>query len=171
MIQGGIRINTYIGLTFACALHGSQRVAVFALACAVTVPLVNIICVSILAVCGSKGNEDRPPLWREMATNPLILACAAGLLINVIGLPLPEAAAATLKILGTPALACGTLVAGAAITFKLSAKDAGCDPDHLNAQTRSPSPRSPSPRSPRHRSVARPLNGGVAGNGPKTPDP
>lgn len=60
MIQGGIRINTYIGLTFACTLHGSQRVAVFALACAVTVPLVNIICVSILAVCGSKGNEDRP---------------------------------------------------------------------------------------------------------------
>lgn len=42
----------------------------------------------------------------------------------MIGLPLPEAAAATLKILGTPALACGTLVAGAAITFKLSAKDA-----------------------------------------------
>lgn len=123
VIQGSIRINTYVGLTFAGALHGSQGVAAFALACAVTVPLVNIICVSILAACGNKGYDDRPSLWRELATNPLILGCAAGLLINVTGLPLPDAAAATLKILGTPALVCGTLAAGAAMTFKLRAKD------------------------------------------------
>lgn len=49
------RVNTYIGLIFATALHGQEGVATFALATAVVVPPVNIICVNTLAAYGDKS--------------------------------------------------------------------------------------------------------------------
>lgn len=113
-----MRINTYVGLIFASALHGQAGVATFALASAVVVPLVNLVCVSALAVHGEKADgAKRVRLWRELASNPLILACIVGLLQNLLSVPLPAFAASTLDILAQPALACGTLIAGSALRF------------------------------------------------------
>ncbi|HCB58312.1 MAG TPA: AEC family transporter [Arthrobacter bacterium] len=121
LVQGSIRINTYIGLIFATALHGHEGVATFALASAVVVPLVNVICVSVLAAYGEKSSSHpRVPIWREFLENPLIQGCTIGLALNLLALPLPGFIAATLTMLAAPALACGTLIAGAAlhITFR-----------------------------------------------------
>ncbi|GAB3167715.1 AEC family transporter [Myceligenerans halotolerans] len=124
MIQGSIRINTYIGLVFATALHGAPGIAAFAIASAVVVPLVNVVCVSSLARHGVPGRTARTRrLWRELVTNPLIQACLAGLALNLAGLRLPEAAAVPLDLLAAPALVTGTLVAGAAITFEFRRRD------------------------------------------------
>lgn len=124
LVQGAVRINTYIGLIFATALHGHDGVATFALASAVVVPLVNIICVSALAVHGDKSASMRPiPLWREFLENPLIQSCAIGLALNIAGLSLPSFMAATLSMLAAPALACGTLIAGAALHFNFRKRD------------------------------------------------
>lgn len=124
LVQGSVRINTYIGLIFATALHGHDGVATFALASAVVVPLVNIICVSTLAVYGDKSaSMRRIPVWREFLENPLIQSCAIGLALNLAGLPLPSFMAATLSMLAAPALACGTLIAGAALHFNFRKRD------------------------------------------------
>ncbi|GAB3267204.1 AEC family transporter [Kineosporia babensis] len=124
MVQGSIRLNTYIGLVFASALYGAEGVATFALAAAVMVPLVNVISVTTLSVYGEKEPEQRRVgLRRELMENPLIQGCALGLAINVSGLELPAFAATTISMLAEPALVCGTLVAGAAITFQLRARD------------------------------------------------
>ncbi|MDA3147119.1 AEC family transporter [Leucobacter sp. UCMA 4100] len=124
LVQGSIRINTYIGLIFASALHGQEGVAAFALASAVIVPLVNLICVSTLAVYGARDHAvKRVPLWRELIGNPLILACAMGLLLNVLPVALPSVAIATLDMLAAPALACGTLIVGAALHFTFRRSD------------------------------------------------
>lgn len=124
LVQGSIRINTYIGLIFTSTLHGQAGVATFALASAVTVPLVNLICVSTLSIHGEREHIiKRMPLWREIVGNPLILACAAGLLLNLLPIGLPSVAAATLDMLAAPALACGTLLAGAALRFTLRHRD------------------------------------------------
>ena len=124
MLQGAIRINTYIGLMFASALHRQDGVAAFALASAVTVPLVNLICVSTLAIHGERDHAvKRVPLWRDLIGNPLIMACATGLLLNVLPVVLPRVVIATLDMLAAPALASGTLIAGAALHFTFRRSD------------------------------------------------
>lgn len=124
LVQGSIRLNTYIGLIFASALNGQAGVATFALASAIVVPLVNVICVTSLSLLGDRDAEvPRVSLWRDLAGNPLILACIAGLLINLFAVPLPSFAQPTLGLLAAPALVCGTLIAGAALRFTFRRRD------------------------------------------------
>lgn len=124
LVQGAIRINTYIGLVFASALHGQGGVAIFALASTIVVPLVNVISVSTLAAYGEKQTStEKIPMWREFLENPLIQGCAIGLALNLTGFPLPEFLEATLGMLTAPALACGTLIAGAALQFTFRKRD------------------------------------------------
>lgn len=124
LVQGAIRINTYIGLIFASALYGQGGVATFALASTIVVPLVNVICVSTLAAYGDKTTAPRRvPMWQECLENPLIQGCAVGLTLNLTGLPLPGFLLATLGMLAAPALACGTLIAGAALHFTFRKRD------------------------------------------------
>ncbi len=122
LMQGTIRFNTYVGLVFVSALHGSQGVATFALAVAVLVPLVNLISVVTLAA-GRRASDSGPSVLREVATNPLILACLIGLAVNLTGLPLPGTVTATLQLLAQPTLVCGTLLAGAALTLRVDRQD------------------------------------------------
>lgn len=116
VVQGGVRLNTYVGLIVAASLHGTPGIAVFALATAILVPAVNVVCVSVLVRHGSQGARMRT-LPRQLATNPLILGCAAGLVINLGGLPVPTALLDTAAILGHAALAAGMLCVGAALTW------------------------------------------------------
>lgn len=122
LVQGSIRFNTYIGLVLAAALHGRDGVATFALAAALMVPLVNVVCVSLLAVHGDRG-ATRPRLWRELATNPLLVSCLAALGLNLLGLSIPGPLGTTVDLLAEPALVCGTLVAGAAVTLRIDRRD------------------------------------------------
>lgn len=117
VVQGSVRLNTYVGLIIAASLHGTTGVAVFALAAAILVPMVNVVCVSVLVRHGSQGARMRT-LPRHLATNPLILGCAAGLVINVGGLPVPSSLLDTAAILGYAALATGMLCVGAALTWQ-----------------------------------------------------
>lgn len=123
LVQGSIRFNTYIGLVLAAALHGREGIATFALAAALMVPLVNVICVSLLAVHGDRGSS-RPDLWRELASNPLLVSCLAALGLNLLDIRLPGPIGTTIDLLAEPALVCGTLVAGAAITLRVDRRDA-----------------------------------------------
>ncbi|WP_328412106.1 AEC family transporter [Nocardia sp. NBC_00403] len=124
LVQGSIRINTYLGLVFASALHGAEGVATFAIAAAVVVPLVNVISVTALSIYGDEDSRaHRSGPWRELLANPLILGCATGLALNLLGVGLPDVAAAPIELLASPALMCGTLAAGAAITLRLRLRD------------------------------------------------
>ncbi|NHU47215.1 AEC family transporter [Rhodococcus sp. ACPA1] len=124
MIQGSTRLNTYIGLSLVFALHGQDGVATFALAAAVMVPTVNIVCVTALSVFGDQDRQaSRVPLVRALCTNPLVLGCLAGLLLNLLAMRLPGYAASTISTLAAPALACGTLVAGASVMAGLRRTD------------------------------------------------
>ncbi|WP_109474596.1 AEC family transporter [Ornithinimicrobium cavernae] len=122
LVQGSIRFNTYLGLVLAAALHGREGIATFALAAALMVPLVNVLSVSLLAVHGDRG-AHRPRLWRELAGNPLILSCVTALVLTALDIPLPGPLGTTVDLLAGPALVCGTLVAGAAITLRVDRRD------------------------------------------------
>ncbi|PPF87514.1 AEC family transporter [Pseudoclavibacter sp. RFBJ3] len=124
IVQGAIRINTYIGLVFINALHGELGIATFAIACAISVPVVNLLCVSTLTIYGAHDEaRPRPKLLREIATNPLILSCLVGLTLSITNLELPTAIASTLDLAASSALLCGTLIAGASISFTWRRRD------------------------------------------------
>ncbi len=113
VFQGGLRFNTYIALAVAAGLHGGPGVALAAVATAAIVPTVNVLSVLVFARFGTA----RPTLAgtaKALATNPLILACIAGLALQALAVPLPGILVAAGRSLGQASLAVGLLCVGAA---------------------------------------------------------
>ncbi|MDF9301135.1 AEC family transporter [Tritonibacter mobilis] len=125
LVQGAIRPNTYIGLAVAAALLGTHGLTVTALCVALVVPTVNVI--SVLA-CAHLGENDRKPgvlsLLRDVAKNPLLMACVLGSLFNVLGIGLPPIVGPFLEVLGRAALPIGLLAVGAGLDLS-AARRAG----------------------------------------------
>lgn len=107
--QVAFRFNSFIGLALAERLQGAQGVTWVALLIAICVPLANVAAVWPLARHGGHG------YLRELARNPLILSTVAGLLANLLGLRLPEAAAISLQKIGLAALPLGLMAVGAGL--------------------------------------------------------
>ncbi|OYU98376.1 MAG: transporter [Burkholderiales bacterium PBB5] len=109
--QTAFRFNSYVALALAERLAGAQGVAWQALLAAMCVPVCNIAAVWPLARQGGHG------YLKELSRNPLILATAAGLVANLLGLRLPELAAVTLSRIGAAALPLGLMAVGAGLRF------------------------------------------------------
>lgn len=126
LIQGGIRMNTYMGLIISQAIGGAQGVAAFALACAVVVPTVNLISVTGLSIYGASpkgGRAGRPSVVASLAKNPFLLASLAGIALNVAPFDLPRVVAEPIALFAEPAMVIGTLVSGAALKFAVTSKE------------------------------------------------
>lgn len=117
LIQSSVRPNVYVAIGAAYALFGSVGVTLVSMAVAVNVPFVNVIAVIALVRYGT-GNAARQG-WAgtvvPVLSNPLIIACALGLLLNVTGIGLPPLVGPTLEILGRAALPIGLLAVGAGL--------------------------------------------------------
>lgn len=110
--QGAIRFNAFVSIAGATALHGVSGTAASAVVLAALIPCVNVLSVSCLLADGATD-------WRRMlyslATNPLIVACVVGGLLNVAGIGLPGWSENVLAMLGQAALPLGLLAVGAAM--------------------------------------------------------
>jgi hypothetical protein len=117
-LMASIRFNTYAGLAGSVALFGAEGLAVFAILLAVYIPIVNVI--SCLALGRWAAPAAATPRYIALAivTNPLVLACVAGIALNLAGITLPEAAGATLDIMGKAALGLGLLCVGASLRWR-----------------------------------------------------
>jgi len=76
-----------IGLSLASAVGGSEAVAVAAIVSAFTVPLFNVLAVfalSMFADGDKKGNRDFGRILKNIATNPLIVSIAIGMVCLLI---------------------------------------------------------------------------------------
>lgn len=114
IFQGAIRFNNYVGVMIATGLYGAQGTALAAVANAAIVPTVNILSVLVF----SRYGDARPGWWgvvRQVATNPLVLACVIGMGLQQTGIGLAPGLDASLKALGQAALAMGLLCVGAAL--------------------------------------------------------
>ena len=87
LTQGGIRFNTYIGVPLVIAFYGTDTIALGALFIGFMVPFINVVCVWVLAKYGEVEVKTRGTLG-EIARNPLILSCLAGIGVNTSGLEL-----------------------------------------------------------------------------------
>lgn len=117
VFQGGVRMNTYVGLAGAAALMGQRGLTLSAVALIAMIPLLNIFCVPVVAHFGSKGSPGVRGTLRELAKNPLILACLGGFALNLSGLPLPQSLRDVLTLLGRVSLPLGLMAVGAALQF------------------------------------------------------
>jgi malonate transporter and related proteins len=112
--QGGIRFNNFVALSAVAPLFGAQGVAVTALLVAVTVPLVNIMCIWIFSKYGTRRAAHMSQTFKDLLLNPLLLGCVAGAILNSLG-GLPAVFEATLRPLAQAALPCGLLAVGAGL--------------------------------------------------------
>lgn len=115
--QGGVRMNTYVGLAGAAALMGQRGLTLSAVAIIAMIPLLNLACVPVVAHFGSKGSPGLRRILRELARNPLILACLGGFALNLGGAPLPASLHDVLSLLGRVSLPLGLMAVGAALEF------------------------------------------------------
>jgi len=125
LYQGATRMNTYIGLSIALAVHGRLGLAAAAVAVGAITPLVNVVSVALLLRYGAFGRTLKPAgLALALVRNPLIVACVVGALLNWSGLGLPPVADTVLEIVSRAALPLGLLTVGAALVFDVRRSNA-----------------------------------------------
>ena len=115
VFQGALRFNTYVGVAGAAALHGEAGATVAAVAVALMVPVVNVLCVSSFIAAGTLGSGGLRQSLLALTRNPLILACLLGIGLNLGGIGLPGWSAATVDLLGRAALPLGLVAVGVAL--------------------------------------------------------
>jgi predicted permease len=126
VFQGAIRPNTYVGLAAAAALYGKTGVALTSVCVAIVVPLVNLLSVMAMLAYGEGGRpKGALALLKPVIANPLINACLLGLLLNLLGIGLPQFATRFLDILASASLPMGLLAVGAGVDLKALSKAGG----------------------------------------------
>lgn len=92
MIQGIYRSNYLIyGMPLATGMYGQEAAHSIAMLMCVMIPFYNIAAVVILSVFSENRTKriSIVQLLRDVATNPLILGCMAGMLFGVLNVGLP----------------------------------------------------------------------------------
>jgi predicted permease len=115
IFQGAIRWQTYVALAVSGNLFGDTGLALASVAMVAIIPLVNVFSVAVLVRYASPEKKSLGTIVMTVVKNPLIWACAIGLAINVLHLPLPKLWHEVADALGRSSLAIGLLVTGAGL--------------------------------------------------------
>jgi predicted permease len=115
IFQGATRWQTYVALAVSGNLFGDAGLALASVAMVAIIPLVNVFSVAVLVRYASPERKSLGTIVLTVVQNPLIWACAIGLAINVLHLPLPKLWHEVADALGRSSLAIGLLVTGAGL--------------------------------------------------------
>jgi len=119
MVQGNLRHNTFIGIVIMGDILGLRGVELAALATAILVPAVNVLCVmSMLRLNGDDDISIKRFIVKELVRNPLIIAVLIGLAINALGWSLPALAMQTMDLLSRAALPMLLMAVGASMKLR-----------------------------------------------------
>jgi predicted permease len=112
VIQGSIRFNTYVFLALVDALLGDGGLIIAAVLIAFAIPFINFLCIGVFSYFINKEDLNVFKFFKSIFTNPLIVACFIGGLINLSGIAVPVIVVKTLGILSAAALPLGLLSVG-----------------------------------------------------------
>ena len=115
ILQGSIRFNSFAAFAALPVLF-PEAAALTALLVASTVPVVNVICVTLLARYASGTRISGTRLFRSIASNPLIIASLMGVGWQSLGWELGPLEGA-LRLMGNGSLGTGLLSVGASLSF------------------------------------------------------
>lgn len=114
VLQGGIRYNNLLAFAVAGAVYGPAGIVFGGIATGFIVPFVQVVITLVFSLGGTR-RPDPLRVLRQMATNPLLLGCAGGLAVSLMG-GAPPGLAGLLRSLSQGSLAVGLLCVGAALT-------------------------------------------------------
>jgi hypothetical protein len=121
VFQGATRFHGFVAIAVIGPLYGDEGVTLAALALAIMVPLLNVISVIVLSIYGrSDSKPEVIAVARRVATNPLIIACLCGLLLNYLGVP--DILFNAIDIIGAGGLGLGLLAVGASMKLGHAAR-------------------------------------------------
>jgi malonate transporter len=115
VFQGAVRWNSFVALAAIASLWKVPGLTLAAVAVAVMVPIANIVSVTVLTRYAGAIPAGPATVARLLSRNPLILACVAGITLNLTGIGLPGPLATTFKIVGDASLTLGLLAVGAGL--------------------------------------------------------
>lgn len=115
VFQGSTRANFFITLAAAPILLPADGAALVIIAVAFFTVLVNVLSVLVLARWGTQGEANIGQLAKRLATNPFILAAAAGILLNVTGAPVPVVVDSAVGLIAGAGVPVALLTAGAGL--------------------------------------------------------
>src|SRR5450631_1907511 len=115
IFQGATRWQTYVALAVSGNLYGDVGLALASVAMVAIIPLVNVFSVAVLAHYASPEKPSLRAIALTVVRNPLIWACAVGLAVNVLQIPVPRMLHEVAEALGRSSLAIGLLVTGAGL--------------------------------------------------------
>lgn len=116
--QGGLRPNTYVGISAAFVLFGEQGLILAAMVIAVMIPLANLISVSVVSFFGDNHSKGWAGVSSALVRNPLIISCLLGIVANILDLPLEFGLSEVIVILSQASLSLGLLSVGAGLYFQ-----------------------------------------------------
>ena len=116
--QAATRWNGFIILAIAEKLMGTQGLAIVAIGIGAMVVPINVV---NIAVVTALGERDGPKLnvFKQIATNPLIIAVIAGVIANLLGFKLYAPLETTLSLIAQVSLPLGLLLVGAGLRIRL----------------------------------------------------
>jgi predicted permease len=122
-VQGSVRANlAYVGLPVVFNAVGQAGLRKAGIFLGFIVPLLNALAVIALMVPhgGGKGKglETAGRILRQLAVNPIILACVAGIAWSLLKLPVPAMARRTLQMLTPATLPLSLLCLGGSFSFE-----------------------------------------------------
>lgn len=116
IFQGGIRFNNLMGFAVTGGLLGAGGTVMGAVATGLIVPFVQTLTILVFALApGASGRFSVLRVARQLAFNPLLLACLGGFLVAGLG-GLPAGVRPLLGALGQASVALGLLCVGAALS-------------------------------------------------------
>jgi predicted permease len=126
--QSCYRFNSYIGMAVIMNAHGGEGVRLFSLLIGFTIPVINVLSVSTL-IWFSSGQYTLKAksvyIFKALVSNPLILACVAGMLYSHSIGRFPLFLTNSFKLAAYTALPLALLSIGGSLTFKGLKKNFG----------------------------------------------
>jgi predicted permease len=122
MAQGVIRSNlVFVGLPIIMNAYGQGVLGPAAVYISFITIMYNFIAVIVLTLPHASASGERLQLTkilRDIATNPLIISCVAGLVFAGLGGKLPRALDGSFKLVGDISISLALIVVGAGMDFK-----------------------------------------------------
>jgi len=117
VVQGGIRFNNLMGFAIIGAFYGQVGTALGGVATGLIVPCVQTVVTLIFAMAPGQTRRVTPlSVLRQLALNPLMIACVLGFTVAALG-GLPPGVKPLLRSLGQATVALGLLCVGAALSL------------------------------------------------------
>jgi predicted permease len=119
--QSCYRFNTYVGMAVVMNALGDEGVRNFSILIGFTIPVINVLAVSTLIWFGGQRGRFQKRVQmtlKAIVTNPLIIACMAGIVYSRVGPKWPAFIENTFHLASNATLPLALLSIGGALTLK-----------------------------------------------------